>query len=130
MGCHNNPQRIWRLLLGLFKKFYSIEKLYNIFSSQRPDLSEVTNHLLYYDHKLFPLRVYLSDLLNNLAASQQSEIPTKKTAKPIYFALDNGPNKLTIACFLGILICVVHGLYKRTLKGSSLSQKYNRGNIC
>ena len=80
--------------------------------------------------KLFLLWVYLSDLLIILTASQPLEIPTKKTAKPIYFALDNGPNNLTIGCFLGILICVVHGLYKRTLKGSSLSQKYNRGNIC
>jgi len=73
--------------------------------------------------KLLLLVAYIIDLLDILAASQQSEIPTKKTAKPINFALDNGPNKLTIACFLGILICVVHGLYKRTLKGSSLSQK-------
>jgi len=80
--------------------------------------------------KLFLLRVYLSDLLFNSAESQPSEMPTQKTAKPFYFVLDNGLNKLTIACFLDILGCVVHGRYKWTLKGSSLSEKYNRGNIC
>jgi len=80
--------------------------------------------------KLLLIRVYLSVLLINSPEPKSSDMSTKKTAKPIYFALDNGLNKITIACFLDILGCVVHGRYKWTLKGSSLSEKYNRGNIC
>ena len=51
--------------------------------------------------KSFLIRVYLSVLMVNSAEPKPSEMPTKKTAKPIYFALDNGLNKLTITCFFG-----------------------------